>query len=134
MYDRFVNHHKLLNLIWVWTTNTAADALDWYPGDDIVDIVGQDIYPQAGDHNAQSVAFEAAKDIYKAKKIIALSECGSIPAAADMVSSGATWSYFMPWYREYVIPNGNPPHNSEAFWKTQMSSSFVISLEQIPGW
>jgi len=134
IYDRLVNYHKITNLIWVWTTGTDATALDWYPGDDTVDIVGMDIYPDTGDHNAQSVAFESAKDVFKASKIIALSECGSIPDADEMVAAGATWSYFMPWYGDYTIPNGNPAHNSEDFWKSQMGNSFVISLDQMPGW
>jgi len=42
LFDRFVNYHKLNNLIWVWTTDEAGDALDWYPGDEYVDIVGRD--------------------------------------------------------------------------------------------
>ena len=42
MYDRLVNHHKLNNLIWVWTSQTGDDV--WYPGEDVVDIVGRDNY------------------------------------------------------------------------------------------
>jgi mannan endo-1,4-beta-mannosidase len=133
-YDRFVNHHGLKNLIWVWTTDSAANALDWYPGADVVDIVGMDIYPPKGDHNAQSVAFEKVKSIYGASKIIALGECGAIPAAAEMVASGATWSYFLPWFGDYVIPTGSNDYNSLEFWKAQMAHSFVIGLDRMPGW
>jgi len=41
LYDRLTNHHGLNNLIWVWNGQSA----DWYPGDDYVDIIGEDIYP-----------------------------------------------------------------------------------------
>jgi mannan endo-1,4-beta-mannosidase len=133
MFDRFVNHHKLNNLIWVWTTDSASSAHDWYPGDDVVDLVGMDIYPQAGDHDSQVAEFNKVKQIFNGRKIIALSECGSIPDAAQAKSAGAYWSYFMPWYREYVIPQG-ANYNTLDFWKALMGSSFVISLEQMPGW
>ena len=36
MFDRLVNAHGLHNLIWVWNGQDPA----WYPGDDVVDIVG----------------------------------------------------------------------------------------------
>jgi mannan endo-1,4-beta-mannosidase len=134
IYDRFVNHHKIHNLIWVWTVDAADSALDWYPGDDIVDVVGMDIYPNAGDHASQSSSFEKVKDLFKGKKMIALSECGSIPDPAEAQKAGAAWSWFMPWYRDYTIPEGGTPHNSEAFWKTLMASNFVISLDEMPGW
>ena len=44
MYDRLTNVHGLNNLIWVWNGQDAA----WYPGDEYVDIIGEDIYP--GEH------------------------------------------------------------------------------------
>jgi mannan endo-1,4-beta-mannosidase len=134
IYDRFVNHHKITNLIWAWTVDAADSALDWYPGDDVVDVVGMDIYPDAGDHASQSSSFEKVKDLFKGKKIIALTECGSIPDAAEAKKAGAAWSWFMPWYRDYTIPQGGTPHNSEAFWKTLMASDYVISLDEMPGW
>jgi mannan endo-1,4-beta-mannosidase len=134
MFDRLVNHHKLNNLIWVWTTDSASSAHDWYPGDDVVDLVGMDIYPQAGDHSSQASEFQKVKQIFNGRKIIALSECGSIPDPDQAKSGNADWSYFMPWYRDHTIPQGNNAHNSVDFWKKLMGSSFVISLEQMPGW
>lgn len=85
LFDRMTNYHKLNNLIWVWTTDEAGDALDWYPGDDYVDIVGRDYYyyPRVANHGSLVASFEKVKDLYKGKKLIALSENGSfrIPTA-----------------------------------------------------
>jgi len=39
MYDRMVNVNGLNNMIWVWTTDVSSDALNWYPGDEYVDIL-----------------------------------------------------------------------------------------------
>ena len=49
MYDRRLTRtHGLHNLIWEFTTSPADEGhLDWYPGDDVVDIVGLDIYTNA---------------------------------------------------------------------------------------
>jgi mannan endo-1,4-beta-mannosidase len=134
MYERFVNYHGIRNLIWVWTADASDDALDWFPGTDVVDIVGMDIYPAIGDHSAQSSSFVKMRTIFEGSKIIALSECGSIPDADEVQENSAWWSWFMPWYHQYTIPEGENPYNSYQFWKKQMSSEFVIGLDKMPGW
>ena len=48
-------------------------------------------------------SFEIVKEIYDGKKIIVLSENGSIPHPDSLVSNEAGWSYFMPWYGDYTI-------------------------------
>ena len=44
LYDQLTNVYGLDNLIWIWTGSTSPAAADWYPGDDVVDIVGYDKY------------------------------------------------------------------------------------------
>ena len=49
LFDRLVNFHKLNNLIWVYGANEVTppnvDPYDTcYPGDDVVDVLGTDIY------------------------------------------------------------------------------------------
>ena len=46
MYDRYVNYHKLNNLIWVWNSPKK----EWNPGDDVVDIYSVDYYAPIGNH------------------------------------------------------------------------------------
>ncbi|MFA6285897.1 MAG: glycosyl hydrolase [Opitutaceae bacterium] len=48
MFDRFTRVHHLDNLLWVWTSTDSPAALDWYPGDDLVDIIATDLYAPAG--------------------------------------------------------------------------------------
>jgi mannan endo-1,4-beta-mannosidase len=73
--------------------------------------------------------------VFKSKKIIALSECGSIPDPENMKQDVAPWCYFMPWYREYVIPEASgTPYNSLDFWKRIMKLDFVVTLDKMPGW
>jgi mannan endo-1,4-beta-mannosidase len=135
MFDRFTNYHKLNNLIWVWTTDEAGDALDWYPGDQYVDIVGRDYYyyPREANHSSLVASFEKLKEIFGGRKLITLSENGSVPFPDEMKTDGAGWSYFMPWYGDYTM-DGWAHDNTAADWKKIMNSDYVLTLDEMPGW
>jgi mannan endo-1,4-beta-mannosidase len=129
MFDRLVNYHGLNNLIWVWTSNTEADALNWYPGDEYVDIIGMDIYPGTDQHGSQITQFNSVKEIFSSKKMITLSECGSVPDPALMMQNGDTWMWFMPWNGDYTRSTS---HNGPAWWNTFFSYNFVITRDMMP--
>ena len=129
MYNRLVTVYGLNNLIWVWTSNTSNTALSWYPGDDYVDIIGMDIYPGANQHGSQSAEFNKVRDIFSKKKIITLSECGSVPDPALMKSSGDMWSWFMPWNGEFTESD---TQNGATWWKKYFSYDYVITRDQMP--
>ena len=135
MFDTFVNKKGLHNLIWVWTTDEATDALDWYPGDEYVDIVGRDYYyyPREANHASLISSFEKVKEMYGAKKIVTLSENGSVPYPDSMKADGANWSWFMPWYGDYAMEGWANDNNAES-WKTVMNNEYTITLEDMPGW
>lgn len=129
MYDRMVNYHGLNNLIWVWTTNTNSDALDWYPGHNYVDIIGMDIYPGENQHNSQIFEYNKAKAIFEGRKILTLSESGSIPDPAQMLEYGDRWSWFMPWNGDFTRSD---THNGAAFWNKILNYSYVIKRSDMP--
>jgi mannan endo-1,4-beta-mannosidase len=135
MFDRFTNYHKLNNLVWVWTTDEAGDALNWYPGDQYVDIVGRDYYyyPREANHGSLVASFEKLKEMYGGEKIITLSENGSVPFPDEMKDDGAGWSYFMPWYGDYTM-DGWAHDNTAADWKKILNNDYVITLDKMPGW
>ena len=135
MFQQFTAVHGLDNLIWVWTTDEAGDALNWYPGDQYVDILGRDYYyyPRIADHASLVSSFENVKDIFGGTKIIALAECGSVPYPDSMAVDGANWSYFMPWYGDYTM-DGWAHDNTAADWKSIMNNDYVITLDKMPGW
>jgi mannan endo-1,4-beta-mannosidase len=126
MYDRMVNHHGLKNLIWVWTAEPGDD--NWYPGDQYVDIVGRDIYKD-GDHSSHTLEFNTLNDRFKGKKMIALSEHGSMPDPDNLVKDEAAWSWLMPWYREYTTDS---KYNSVSLWQKTMNHDYVITLDEMP--
>lgn len=115
------------NLIWVWTSN-GVDA-DWYPGDEYVDIIACDYYENDATlyHNSLSTNFNELIAITN-KKMVTLSECGAIPAITNMMQGGDMWSWFMPWYGDYMTD----PYNSSVFMNTLMNSDMVITRDELP--
>ncbi len=129
MYDRLVNHHGLKNMIWVWTTDTDAGNLDWYPGDAYVDILGVDIYTSNGDFSSQILTYNKIKQDFEGKKLITLSENGPIPDPDLLVADEAGWSWFMTWWGDFVR---NPDINPLSHWQKVMNHSYVITLDEMP--
>lgn len=129
LFNRFVHYHNLRNLIWVWNFEPSNNPMDWYPGDEYVDIAGIDIYPPQGDHNPQSIYFELIKHLMNGRKIVALTECGSIADPDFGKEIGTVWSFFMPWYTDYTTK-----HNQPEFWQKISTSSTVIWLDQMPNY
>lgn len=91
MYDRFTNFHGLNNLIWLWNSVSP----DWYPGDDVVDILSYDSYPAAGDHGPVSSTFDELITLGQDKKPAALAEVGEVPDPRLMRAYYANWAYFV---------------------------------------
>ena len=95
-YDRLTNHHGLDNLIWVLTSENPA----WYPGDDVVDIIGVDAYP--GDRSdTLSSRWSPLLERFDGRKPLALTEFGGVPDIDAMKQLGVTWAYFFSWNGSY---------------------------------
>ncbi len=135
MYTYFTEEKGLDNLIWLWNGQNK----DWYPGDEFVDLTGEDIYPN--DHSSQKKKFLECKASSKGKKMVALSECGAIPDPEKAFSDGATWLYFMVWNDKTVTGNftkedfwSSETVNALDFRKSVYASDKVLTLDEIkPG-
>ena len=144
LYDQLVNVHGLDNLIWVWTVDVVPTIpyaqernLDWYPGDDFVDIVGVDIYEANTD--AKSRQYQALVDLTKGKKLVTVSECGNIPDPSKCMDAGNRWSWFMVWPTAddngsvlLNSPDQNFKLNTLDYWKKVMGNQYVITREAMP--
>lgn len=98
MYDRMTNMHGLNNLIWVWNGQHG----DWYPGDEYVDIIGEDIYPAKHCYESQLERYRTALSYTRSRKVITLSENGPIPDPDHMAADGALWAWNCTWYGGFV--------------------------------
>ena len=139
LYDQLVNVYGLDNLIWVWTVDVTKGAedkfLDWYPGDEYVDILGVDIYES--NTNAKERQYQALVDLTKGKKLVTISECGNIPDPGKCMDAGNRWSWFMVWCT--TDSNGNLAlntpdwsYNTLEHWKNVMDSPYVLNREDMP--
>lgn len=97
LFDRLVNYHHLHNLIWVLTNEDPA----WYPGGDVVDIVGLDAYP-SDPTDALSSDWQTLKSQFDGVKLLTLSEFGGVPDIERMHAFGVWWSYFSPWGGSFI--------------------------------
>jgi mannan endo-1,4-beta-mannosidase len=129
MYNRMVNYHGLKNMIWVWTTDTKSDNMDWYPGDAYVDILGVDIYAANGDLSSQVLTYNKIKEDFQGRKLITLSENGPVPDPDNLVTDKANWSWFMTWYGSFVH---DPAVNPLSHWQKVMNHNYVITLDEMP--
>ncbi|MGN7455665.1 glycosyl hydrolase [Paenibacillus pasadenensis] len=102
MFRRLTGLHGLHNLIWVWNGQHA----DWYPGDETVDIIGEDIYPPARSHESQAGRYRLARSFSAEDKIVAMTENGALPDLDAMAAEGALWAWICTWYGEYVYERG----------------------------
>ncbi len=99
MYDRYVHHHGLRNLIWVLGFSDAPGELTpWYPGDDVVDILGGDSYKGG----AQGELFRKCAAIAPEGMPICYHENGEIPTRAMMEEESAPWVWFMTWHTRWI--------------------------------
>jgi hypothetical protein len=128
VFDRLVNHHQLNNLIWVWTSTGTPDALNWYPGDDYVDIIGADIYLPAGNYSSSFITFDNMAALYAGKKIVTLSENGPIPDPESLFSEVAVWSWFCTWSGDFILDGVS---NTSAHINTVYNHEYVITLDEI---
>ncbi len=93
LHARLTVKHGLHNLIWVYSSGTDPK---WYPGDDVVDIVGIDQYP-SDISDPLTMVWETLRSQYDGRKMIALTEFGGVPDIARMRRFGVRWGYFASW-------------------------------------
>ncbi|MGF7141078.1 glycosyl hydrolase [Roseimarinus sediminis] len=129
MYERFTVHHQLNNLLWVWTTTDSPNALDWYPGDDYVDILGVDVYLNNGDYSASASMFDRLRQLFEGKKMLTMSENGTIPDPGEMYSKEAPWLYFCTWSGDFIFDG---ERNSNEHLKEVFQHDSIMTLDELP--
>ncbi len=109
--------------------------MEWYPGDEYVDMVAYDKYENSpgswGTSPATSVFLTLVRDTADTK-MVSLAETDRIPAIDGMVKEGAWWSYICPWYdseNPHVLSEElNPKDLLTEFY----NSDYVLTLDEMP--
>ncbi len=133
LYDKLTNEYGLNNLIWIWNGQDA----EWYPGDDVVDIIGEDCYPGEHIYTPQTDTFLQAVNYTDAPKMVVMSENGCLfdPDLAER--DGAWWGFFCTWQREFVRKGEVGTLYSEQYTEKSMVEKVygddrVITRSEIP--
>lgn len=133
MYDKFTNEYGLDNLIWVWNGQDKA----WYPGDDVVDIVGEDIYPGEHVYSSQIDKYMEVHGYPDSNKMIVLSENGCMFDPDLAIRDGAMWGYFGTWGGSFITNSGALNVYSEQYTEETIlvkiyNHENVITLDELP--
>lgn len=130
LYDQLTNVYGCNNLIWVWN----GQAADWYPGDEYVDIIGEDIYAANHSYGAQNSKFIELLDYSRTNKIIALTENGVLFDIDNVVATNARWAWFNTWSGDFVQKNGvySEEYTEAHILSYTYRSEHVITLDELP--
>ncbi len=132
LYDQLTNKYGCSNLIWVWN----GQAADWYPGDEYVDVIGEDIYAGERVYSAQNAKFAELLEYPSVNKITALTENGTVFDIDSVIASNARWAWFGTWCGDFVT-NGSgysERYTEKAILQKAYDSEYVITLDELPKW
>lgn len=121
IYDRFVQVHRLDNLLWVWN----CPLKEGYPGDDVVDIISRDVYADKGTKTDYAEEYEELISVTEERKPVALAEVGILPDTDLLEKSRVPWCYYMTWSKEFAM---NEVYNSYDSICKVYNSSYVIAF------
>lgn len=133
LYDKLTNEYGLNNLIWVWNGQDK----EWYPGDEYVDIIGEDIYPGERVYGSQVNKYLEAVDYTPNTKMTVMSENGCVFDPDLAKRDGAMWGFFCTWGGEFVAKDTSiftlsEQYTEEAMLKKAYDSDLVITLDELP--
>lgn len=133
IYHRLTCYHGLNNLIWLWNGEDA----DWYPGDDYVDIIGEDIYADEDAHGSQIGRFLQAQSYTATPKIVVLSENGAFFDPDLAVRDGAMWGFFAAWSETPSPKDSHLRYYPETYLQRHMiqhvyAHEQTLTLEDLP--
>ncbi len=95
VYERLTIYHGLDHLIWVYTHRDAA----WYPGDDVVDVIGVDLY---GSDARTDQAWADLQRSFGHAKPFAVTETDRLPDALAMRARGERWAWYSMWADDHI--------------------------------
>jgi mannan endo-1,4-beta-mannosidase len=95
LFDRYVHHHKLTNLVWVWNVDRPSLPVrkfsNFYPGTEYLDILSLDVY--GSDFN--QAYYDSLKVLSQGKPLL-LGEVGN-PPFPGVLDSQPDWTSWVIW-------------------------------------
>ncbi|MGL1934170.1 MAG: glycosyl hydrolase [Fibrobacterales bacterium] len=110
LYERLTTYHRIHNLIWIWSTPEE----EWYPGNNMVDIIGYDSYPEPFNYGSQKSLFDQHYDLGNGEKMVAMTENGSIPTIDALFTEDAPWAWWSTW-ADRTFEDNSADHLTKTF-------------------
>lgn len=100
LYTRLTDYFELDNLIWIWN----GQSKDFLVDRSTFDIAALDLYMEGEkDYGGRFYEkFAATRKFVGSDKLIAISECGSVPDIDGAFRDNAVWSFFGLWHGKYI--------------------------------
>ncbi len=120
IFDRFTKQHGLRNLLWAWNSARPEPGFEaFYPGHEMVDLLGTDIYPSPNDPIPyHQVDFDRLAALAEGRPI-ALAENSLLPPLEILADQ--PYVYFMGW--DGLTFKANTDEDLQEFYR----SPFVVS-------
>jgi mannan endo-1,4-beta-mannosidase len=103
--------------------------MDWYPGDEYVDIIGEDIYAGERIHASQVNKFLEIAAYSASPKIVALTENGCLVDPELAKRDGAMWSWWCVWNGEFATTE---KYTDFEMLRQVYGSEYVLTLADLP--
>lgn len=120
IFDRFVHHYKLNNLIWVWSvdrpTQPDREFSKYYPGNKYIDVLALDVYGS----DFKQAYYDSLKALSKGKPVT-LAEVG-VPPTLETLKKQPDWTWWVIWA-------GMTRRTSLAQYKTYTEGTRVLFME-----
>ena len=147
-YNTLTEKYGLHNLIWEWNSYNFDTSVNWYPGDEYVDIIGFDKYSCTKylaennwqpsivhDDSAYASTFYGIMDKYESTKMVAMAENDSFSTLENLTNDKAGWLYFCTWYdggNADINFLSDPRFNTKEDTIAMYQSEYCITLDELP--
>lgn len=132
LYTTLTEKYGVHNCIWELNLYELDNSMEWHPGDEYVDMLAYDKYegsPYQWNFDPATSVFLKLVGYTNDTKMVALSENDKIPSIERMVNEGAWWSYFCPWYGNFITDGSiNPKEHLDEIY----NSEYVVTLDELP--
>ncbi len=141
LFDRYVNYHKLTNLVWVWNVDRPSTPIrkfsNFYPGNEYLDILSLDVY--GSDFNQDY--YDSLKALSMGKPLL-FGEVGN-PPMPEILDTQPEWTSWVIWAgmarntskKQYEVLLNDPRILSQedpAYWGLMAPYRKACSLPPLP--
>lgn len=129
LFTRLCRYHKIHCLVWVW----SGSNMDYYPGSNYVDIVGQSFFETSDASYAGR--FQSLSSILPSQKILAVNSCDVMPNIDKMYRDNALWLWTAPAAGDYTLNmNGalSESYNTVRYMKAFYNHKFTVARDELP--